>query len=303
MPAASVSVPGSTPAVVHSRGGRGASSTCTKNIVEPYISIRSPGCAYAGGERLGPGVDGARRRPGCPAGSPVCRGRRGGAPCRRPRAATTRRGSSRPPAISSHPVPDPVAGAQVVQRVALAGRVVVEDVLAGEPWRPRRSWSDVPAGARAPRPPARAGAPRAASGRPPGWTAACRTARGSPRRRSRSVSSVDLRRRAACRCRRGWPGAAARASRRTPAGTGPTPLTQTPAMERPARSIHQLARTTSTRSPHHTASASTSAQPGRGSDIVCAPARAGHDRPVGRGQHALGAARADVDAEQQLGGR
>jgi hypothetical protein len=44
MPAASVWDDGSTPDVVHSpRTLVGVVSTCTKNIVEPYISIRSPG--------------------------------------------------------------------------------------------------------------------------------------------------------------------------------------------------------------------------------------------------------------------
>lgn len=44
IPAASVYVPGSTPAVVHSSGCEASwLSTWTKNIVEPYISMRSPG--------------------------------------------------------------------------------------------------------------------------------------------------------------------------------------------------------------------------------------------------------------------
>ena len=44
IPAARVYVPGSAPAVVHSIGwARKRSRAWTKNIVEPYISIRSPG--------------------------------------------------------------------------------------------------------------------------------------------------------------------------------------------------------------------------------------------------------------------
>ena len=44
MPAANVYVVGETPAVVHSSGEvRSSGSTWTKNIVEPYINIRSPG--------------------------------------------------------------------------------------------------------------------------------------------------------------------------------------------------------------------------------------------------------------------
>jgi len=44
MPAASVRVPGSVPAVVHSLSWTTSSSvTMTKNIVEPYMSSRSPG--------------------------------------------------------------------------------------------------------------------------------------------------------------------------------------------------------------------------------------------------------------------
>ncbi len=44
VPAASAKLPGSTPAVVHGVGSLWYSSiTCTRNIVEPYINIWSPG--------------------------------------------------------------------------------------------------------------------------------------------------------------------------------------------------------------------------------------------------------------------
>jgi hypothetical protein len=45
VPAASAKLPQSTPAVVHNVGsGRYSSMIWTRNIVDPYISIRSPGC-------------------------------------------------------------------------------------------------------------------------------------------------------------------------------------------------------------------------------------------------------------------
>ena len=132
MPAATVNEHGSTPAVVHSPGcAIACSSTWTKNIVEPYISIRSPGSRT-------PALNASAHASTVPAltGVPSAQagllGRRGAdRPDGLPRPGEPRQLESRRDLL--RPVGRPAPRVQVVERVALARRVVVEHVLARQP--------------------------------------------------------------------------------------------------------------------------------------------------------------------------
>ena len=131
MPAASVWLPGSTPQVAHSSGCAAKPRvTWTRNIVEPYMSIRSPG-------RRTPTLNASAHasivpaQTGVPAGRPVSAAA-AAVTCPAISAGHARRGAGQVPGDLLIPGAEPRSRVNVVERVALARGVVVKDVLAGE---------------------------------------------------------------------------------------------------------------------------------------------------------------------------
>src|SRR5580693_634286 len=135
IPAASVPVSGVSPAVSHSPGcGLASGSTPTRNRVDPYMIIRSPRCrtptlcasAHASTVPASTGVPGRR---------PVAADARGVTGPGQPRQGHT--GAER-----RRPVAGPGLRADVVHRAELARGVVVDEVLAGEPFDQERARAE-----------------------------------------------------------------------------------------------------------------------------------------------------------------
>ena len=133
MPAARVLCPGRAPAVPHSDGWmRGPSVTAMKNVVEPYMTMRSPGrpTSTLSASAHASHVPAAT---GLPTGIPVAAA---AAALTRPdlvRRARPAAASACPAAISSQRSAIQAVSWRSYSGVALAGGVLVQHVLARQP--------------------------------------------------------------------------------------------------------------------------------------------------------------------------